>query len=157
MRSRLIVALVAVIALTAFAPVPFTKPNKKEKNAPGNLQGTWELVSLERARGKGKGIGKASSQTKVRIEGDKWSFFRVRDKEMVKGPTYLIVLDKQNPKWIDLKRSADAASTIFGIYRVQGDELKILYTTPIGDAARPTSFANLEGRQILMTLKREKP
>jgi len=165
MRSRLIVALVVLIALTAFAPAPFPKPGKK--TGPGGLQGTW--VVEKQQSGAGKEMPKRDYQMKVRIEGDKWTFLRVTNGQTTTGPGYTIVLDKMNPTWLDLKAvttaigkgkvKAKGASRVRvqGIYRVEDDTVKFVYTAGIGNSVRPTSFSTLETRQFLMVLKREKP
>jgi uncharacterized protein (TIGR03067 family) len=158
MHRRLAVALVALIALTAFAPVPFPRPDKKNSS----LQGTWTLVTQTR-NGTAvamKGVA-ASTRRTVRIEGDKWFPRREGLKASKSSAGYTILLDNsKNPKWIDLKRPTDGRVIMQGIYKAEGDTLKILYT--LGGAAsnlpRPTSFTETtEGRQILMTLKRGKP
>src|SRR5947209_1901615 len=99
MRWRVIIALVVLIGLTAFAPVPF--PKAKKKSGPGGLQGTW--VVERRENGSGKALPKMDYKMLVRIEGDKWSFLRIVDGKKSNGPTYTVVLDKSNPTWLDLK------------------------------------------------------
>jgi uncharacterized protein (TIGR03067 family) len=150
MRTRLCVALVAMIALPAFAPIPFPKPNKKK----ASLQGTWNMEQQGRTIDKGGAV--RSFRMKVHIEGELWTFLRVDDQGGSRPAVkYTIVLDaKKDPKWLDLKRTPDAEPTIKGIYKIEGDTLTIWYVTRMGN--RPTSFTDTTGRQVVMVLKRDK-
>src|ERR1700722_14820874 len=116
MRMRLVVALVAAIALPAFAPAPFPKPKKDDQKS---LAGTWSVVRYERA---GNPV-RAAGSLKVQIEGDKWMFLNVNAGGAKPSTTYTITLDsKKDPASIDLTMS-DArvkmagGNKLMGIYR----------------------------------------
>jgi uncharacterized protein (TIGR03067 family) len=154
MPARLLVAAAVALALTAFAPAPLPRPDKKDKASKETLQGTWTLVKIERGGNQGELSVKGGLRRKVRIAGDKWSFLTVRNGRE-SATTYTVVVDpKKDPKWIDLTR-AGGRPMVQGVYRLEGDTLKMLYGRPGGN--RPASFARPEAGLFLMTLKREKP
>src|SRR5262245_60584753 len=72
MRPRLLTALAVMILGTGFAPAPPPRPYRQPKDLLKALQGTWELVSTERA-GAGTTARKGPGMY-VQIEGKSWSF-----------------------------------------------------------------------------------
>jgi uncharacterized protein (TIGR03067 family) len=154
MYWRWLLALTAILGLTAFAPAPFEKPDKKA-TSPRELQGTWSVVSVD--RGGGVKTLPRNARAKVRIDKDTWTFLTtIRDR--ARETRYFLVLDpKKNPKQFDLKRQADGPVTLRGIYHLEGDTLKVVYANPLRDTARPASFSSLQADQYLLTLKRDKP
>jgi uncharacterized protein (TIGR03067 family) len=154
MRTRLVIAILAMIALPAYAPIPFPKPEKKEKE--GSFQGTW-TVERRSLGGNGKvAVAALPYQMKARIEGEKWTYIRTINGESRALVPYIVVLDpKKHPKWIDLRRSATGAPYIRGIYTIEGDTLTIVYVS--GTRERPTNVAEPGRSEIMMVLKRDKP
>src|SRR5215211_1156208 len=77
MRIRfLALAIVALIGLTAFAPAPFVKPDRKRGRGGdllAQLQGTWSIAKKERMGPNGQ-VSKYSTAQKIRIEKDLWQF-----------------------------------------------------------------------------------
>jgi uncharacterized protein (TIGR03067 family) len=156
MPARLLLGLAAILGLTAFAPAPLGKPDKKVNPSSQDLQGTWSVISAE--RGGGRAVRSRASTRKVRIDKDKWSFLTTTRGGTERAISYFLVLDsRKEPKQFDLKRQADGRVTLHGIYRLEGDTLKVAYANTIRDTARPTSFSDLEVGQFLLTLKRDKP
>lgn len=151
MTHRLVVAGVALVALTAFAPAPL--PKEKPKKGPTHLQGTWVLEGLTRDGVPALTKAKTPASTKIRIEGNKWTFVRTSTSTI----GYVIKLDpSKNPCWMDLYREGNESSVYMrGIVTVEGDRLKFCYL-PKAAEERPTSFDTKNTRAILMTLKREK-
>jgi uncharacterized protein (TIGR03067 family) len=120
--------LVLAVALAAAADKP--KPDEKAELA--KLQGTWKVVSVEED-------GKPLPAEEVRgwsltVEGPNYTFRNGR--EAVEGTYKLNPL--QNPGAIDATRGSGAAKgkTLWGIYRVAGDDLKICFNKP-GEEVRP--------------------
>jgi uncharacterized protein (TIGR03067 family) len=157
MRTRLFVALVAVIALPAFAPAPFPRPKKNDLKY---LSGSWSLVRYERG---GKAVGTASS-LKVRIEGDKWMFSIVTPTGTRPSTTYTITIDpKKEPRWMDMEitavpMNAPRSNKLIGIYRFDGsDRNKFEFVFHFGVNERPTGFDAADNRTYLMVLERDKP
>jgi hypothetical protein len=142
MRIRLIaLAVMALIGLTAFAPAPFTR-NDRRRGHGGDvldaLQGTWSVTEKVRMGPNGT-LMNYSTRQKLRIENDDWSFVSAlaakggggiaRGKGGPARRAYKIVIDRKRlPVEFRLKRSADDDSDyMVGIVRVTGDTAKILY------------------------------
>jgi uncharacterized protein (TIGR03067 family) len=161
MRKRaLIVAMVAVFGLTAFAPAPFPKPNRKDDVK--GLAGTWTVTRYERG---GTAVARAAgSALKVRIEGNKWSFLRVNATGRMPTVSYTITLDpKKAPRCIDLTKAAPLAgaisNTLLGIYRFEGNDrnkVQVVFNT-FGVTTRPASFDGADRQAYVMVLQRDKP
>jgi uncharacterized protein (TIGR03067 family) len=169
MRPRLLTALAVMILGTGFAPAPPPRPYRQPRDLLKALQGTWELVSTERADGKGTAARKGPGMH-VRIEGKSWSFVSnpagpggaVR----ASGISYELKLDpSKSPAHMDLVRALPANAvaaasprpTVSGIVKVEGDTVKFCYAPGLrGDGARPVSFDKMAAGQMLMTLKRVK-
>jgi hypothetical protein len=79
MRIRLIaLAVLAVAGLTAFAPAPFTKTDRRKDQADAldALQGTWSMTEKTRMGPAGQVLNYSTTTQKVRIEKDSWQFVR---------------------------------------------------------------------------------
>jgi uncharacterized protein (TIGR03067 family) len=170
MRPRLLAALAVMILGTGFAPAPPPRPYRQPRDLLKALQGTWQLVSTERADGKGTAPRKGPMMH-VRIEGKSWSF--VNNPPGPGGParasgiSYELKLDaSKSPAHMDLIRSLPVNQptttppprpTVSGIVKVEGDTVKFCYAPGLrGDGARPASFDKMAAGQMLMTLKRVK-
>jgi uncharacterized protein (TIGR03067 family) len=153
MRARLLIALVALLGLTAFAPAPFLK--RKEKLAPAaRLEGLWEVVS----RNGGRPLPKGTMTYNVRIEPGRWLF--ERDAGVAKGgagrvTAYFLKVDANaSPPTFDLRRKEnDPTPYGRGIYELKGDELRIAYSW---SGTRPDNLTTRKAREWLMTLRRAK-
>jgi uncharacterized protein (TIGR03067 family) len=114
------------------------------------LQGTWKVVAIE-VNGKkfaAKEIEKEIGEFKWVITADKITWTDAKKNE------FLYKLDgSKEPKQIDLTFPERKTETTEGIYKLDGDNLKIC----IGKTARPTDFtAKADSRHYLYVLKREK-
>jgi hypothetical protein len=156
MRIRLIaLAVVAVAGLTAFAPAPFTKTDRRKDHLDGldALQGTWSMTEKTRMGPAGQVYNYSTTSQKVRIEKDSWQFVRgvaARGGKGGKGGkggggglggapggfgggpasiSYKIVLDrKTRPTEFRIKRTTRAETEYMaGILQVNGDTVKMLY------------------------------
>jgi uncharacterized protein (TIGR03067 family) len=151
MRYRVLTALAALAALTGFAPAPLPKPEKKDDLK--NMAGHWTAVRY--ACGRNPVLGKDATLT-VKVEGNKWSFFRVTATGTSPSSVYTFTLDpKKEPRWIDYKQ-APGTSFLRGIYRFERDQLLVAFHTyDVPD--RPTEFGGANGGVYYLTLKRSKP
>jgi uncharacterized protein (TIGR03067 family) len=159
--ARLLVGLAAVVALTGFAPVPRPKPDRKMdvKELARKLQGTWEVVSLERSVGAGRRTTGRSSM-RFRFEGEKWSYAYPNNVRIAGTPPGgEIKFDtSKSPPAMDLIRITQPGqplgrNTMRGIVKVEGDTVKFCYSLA-SEPDRPTSFDKLGANQVLMTLRR---
>jgi uncharacterized protein (TIGR03067 family) len=130
MRGCLLLCLTAALAVAADKP----KPDVKAELA--KLQGTWRATAAEED-------GRPLPADDVRgwtltIEGAKYTF-RPGEGEAVQGTYTLNPL--QNPGAIDATRTSgdDKGKALWGVYRVEGDELRICFNKP-GEQVRPKAF-----------------
>src|SRR5262245_21435709 len=130
---RLLPFAVAVLSL-AFAPAPFPKSRpSKDTSDLARMQGTWTVVEPTLS-----GRSVLREPTQIKITGTRFEFIvsgEVRSRwEMKLDPT-------ASPRVMD--RTSLATQRVGGgnvllcIYRFQGEQLHILYTT---SGARPTAF-----------------
>jgi uncharacterized protein (TIGR03067 family) len=167
MRVRIVLAFVAVLALTAFAPAPFKKPKPSATSGLEAMQGEWEVVGIKRSTG---GASKAPGKMIARIEGTKWSFQISADRLGKGGRTprtgmeYTIVVGTDRGlNTLDLKRAGVDTPHVLGIYKIEGDQLLFTYLPHFAGRGgkgmpvkpgRPTAFEPMQAGQMLMTLKR---
>jgi len=178
MRIRLIaLAVVAVIAVTAFAPAPFTKTDRKRGRGGdvlAALQGTWAITEKTRMGPNGALTKYSTTTQKVQIEDGVWRYVSANEgKIKVKGgagkggafarPSYKMVLDhKRLPVEFRLKRTTSSAETDYmvGIIHVNGNTARVLYRLGSGfgrqQEAMPTSFDNVPEGWYSMTLSRDR-
>ena len=175
MRIRLIaLAVVGLIGLTAFAPAPFVKSERKRGHG-GDvldaLQGTWSMTEKVRMGPNGN-LTKYSTSQKVRIEKDAWSFVSAlggKGGGVGKGKgggfgglRYKIVIDgKRQPVEFRVKRTNNAETDyMVGIVQVNGGTAKFLYRLgsfgPFGqNEEMPRSFDVIPEGWYSMTLSRD--
>jgi hypothetical protein len=172
-RFRLLVALVALIGLTAFAPAPFVKPDRKrdrdEGDILGKLQGTWSISSKVRMGPNGI-LSKYSTSQKLQIEKDAWQLTSAGMGKGGKGggvavkmparPLYKIEIEPSGyPREFKVKRNlAKGSDYMVGIVSVEGDTARMLYRLAVAnpdDTVKPTAFEPVPEGWYLMTLKRD--
>jgi len=159
MLVRLLLATIALIGMTAFAPVPLPKP-PKVKPLLESMQGEWEMVSTEQNL-RGRRLTSRSSN-RIRIEDNRWSYVFPNGGDFRVSTTYNLTLDlNQKPVAMDLKRPnpRGGSDTVYmsGIVVVEGDSLKFCYSfafNPDGTRMRPTTMDPLPENAVMMTLKR---
>jgi uncharacterized protein (TIGR03067 family) len=152
--AGMITVLFLVLALPVRGQAQDTKVQDAKKELE-KLQGTWELVEVVHG---GKQVPKeALAGGKAVITGDQMTLAEsANDNEPRK---FRIVLKPDlNPKGIDtiaLNRDNDHTSP--GIYRLDGDTLKICSPNVKEIKERPTEFKAGEGsRLVILTMKKVK-
>jgi len=171
MRNRLIaLAVLAVIGLTAFAPAPLIR-NERKRDRDGDvidaLQGTWSVTEKVRMGPNGT-LMKYSTAQKVCVEGEAWRFTSaaaLKGKGVAKGAvSYKIVADpKRRPAEFRVKRAiggGDATTDyMVGIVRVTGSTAKMLYRLGTGGPGSkdemPRDFDTIPEGWYSMTLSRD--
>jgi uncharacterized protein (TIGR03067 family) len=148
-----VLCVVAALSLTAFAPAPFPRPDRKTDLE--KMAGTWTVVRYN--RGRQSVFGGGSPALKVSVTGKKWSFFREGAGGKVPSAQYDIKIDPtKKPRWVDM----DFASTkmkLVGIFRWKDGDLHVSFSianTMVN--GRPTEFDGGDARVYYMTLKRDK-
>jgi uncharacterized protein (TIGR03067 family) len=150
--SRVLVSLVVLVAVTAFAPAPFPRLERKrvETIDLAALRGLWRAVSIEEVQPDGSLKGIPWRVRHVRIEEDRWAFG-----SEISPAALRISLDRTHrPIVIDLLTSAQNTA-MAGVLKLEGDRLLMLYTFH-GPSKRPTDFARKPAGTRLMTLQRER-
>jgi uncharacterized protein (TIGR03067 family) len=147
MKMRNLMFLAVGLLLAADAHQQGEAAKDKEK-----LQGTWQVVSLE-AEGE-KGPAEVAKALKYIFTGDKLA---IQPAEPGSSSEFTYQVDPtRKPKVIDMKveNGPDKGNTDFGIYLLDGDNLKICF----GGKERPTAFESKpKSGTALVVLKREKP
>lgn len=147
MRYRIVLALLALGGLTAFAPAPFVEKKKPAPTA-GLLEGVWERVSFNG----GKLPAPGGQRMFIRVEMGKWTF---ESENNPKGPprrkvVYFLKLDRTaSPPVFELRRQeTDPEAYGRGTFEVKGNELSISYS--FGYRGR----ASAAPREFRMSLRR---
>jgi len=153
----LMVALAVPVAAAAFPPVPKPKDKGTAKDLPKALQGTWEVVKVERGSGK-TGLPKGYV-LRMTIDGQKLTQITlIKGKEGRSSVQTFVVDTKQLPASFEVTYTAGKAREmkIRGILTVEGDRMVWAYAS--GEGARPTKIdAELGAMQHRFTFKRVKP
>jgi uncharacterized protein (TIGR03067 family) len=154
MYLRLLIVLLVVTGLTAFAPAPFPRP-KRDNDQMINLdrfQGTWKVISLETTGVGGRHTRINWSITHIRIAQDRWTFLQNR----IENTTYQIALDPgQKPCTIDYRWPGNQGGqpAMVGIIRRKGDRVDIVY---LSGTNRPRNLDDPPPNFWLLKLVREK-
>lgn len=155
MTTRLLLALLAPFALTAFAPAPFLRPQRERLEHPlslRQLQGTWAVVRLESTRGKGPHLDGGTSIKEVQVTGKRWSFVYKDDaRDTV---TYEVRVDLQSkPPRLDLHYLDAEGQTPYGtgILKREGDRVVLMYNW---NNSRDGDFESPPNGHWLLTLAR---
>ncbi len=142
-------------ALAILAAALLVAADDAKKDQAG-LQGTWKPVSSEQ---NGKDTTDEGKEHTLIFEKDTFTVKR-GDNVMIKG-TFKLDPSKK-PKTIDMtvtegRRDEDKGKELHGIYELDGDTLKWCTGQP-GTTERPTEFSTKAGgKELLVTLKKEKP
>lgn len=152
MKLRVLVILVVGLLLAADAKEDAAKKKAEAaKKELKKLEGTWQVVSMERDGEKQSEDD--AKQFKVIIKGNKYTL-KNQDNTVNQGT--LTIDATKKPKTIDIKPTEgdNAGQTMLGIYEQKGDTLKTCYAQP--DQKRPTKLSS-EGGNTLIVSKRQKP
>jgi uncharacterized protein (TIGR03067 family) len=139
------------MALAAGLLIAADAPKEESQSDQERMQGTWTVASAEIS---GKRLtGKEIENLELVIRGNKMTF--KDEKNNKKAETLKFKLHpNQKPKAINLTHSGEKKSR--GIYRLEGDRLKICYA--VNGKKRPTEFrTKVGGQQFRFVLTRAKP
>lgn len=152
--SRTWLALLALLGLTAFAPAPFLRPERRgdDRITLEGFQGTWRVVNMQTSRSSGKHDPYSWTVTHIRVTKDRWEF-------MV-GPqssnTFHIGIDPaKRPAHLNFYHQQGGPPTGVGLIRRHGNRVLILYAWG-GEKSRPASFEPPPDGPWLMTLERDR-
>jgi uncharacterized protein (TIGR03067 family) len=161
MTGRLIVAVVVLSSVPAFAPAPFPRPSRDgDRNGIDmkRFQGTWKVISMEivQAGGRLEKLSdwgeQAQGTTAVRVQDDKWTYL---SKGNHSSSSYWLDIDPaQKPAAINWYTQADRKNPgMLGLIRREGDQVTILYyaTTPNN---RPKTFENPPANWWVLKLRK---
>jgi hypothetical protein len=123
----LIIALVVLSGLTAFAPAPFPRMRRESNTAVSLtlLQGKWKRVSTELIGLRGE-KRKEQFTGYVRVEGKVWSFLETNGKVNTR---YTVDIDgKRKPAFIDFySGTGRGIPFLFGLIRRDSDVVQVLF------------------------------
>jgi uncharacterized protein (TIGR03067 family) len=130
LRTRLIVAVVALSGLTAFAPAPL--PRARRARGPdfdlARFQGLWKVATVETVTRRGKYAEDGWGATQVRVQGDKWTYFERGQR----NASYRIRIDPTKaPATIDFFHLDDKEGRpyVFGLIRRKEGGIEILFSS----------------------------
>jgi uncharacterized protein (TIGR03067 family) len=151
MTARLLIAVLALGSLTAFAPAPFPRARRDRDTLNLNtFQGLWRVVSMKQTQAGGQLNAINWHITHIQVEKDVWTFLQQGSKP---NATYYLTLDtSRKPGTIDWHNARGGAVTMMGLIRRSGDTVEILY---LASTNRPGSFENPPQGYYLLTLKRD--
>jgi uncharacterized protein (TIGR03067 family) len=145
MTRRLLIAVVALAGLTAFAPAPFPRP-KRERGSGDDIsmqtvQGTWRVVSMQRTSRDGKHSPHKWAITHIRIRDGKWTFME----NHTENTSYRLKVDgTKKPGQLDFYWTGPGNNNnimqpaMVGVIRRKGNKVEILYLP--GNHQKPTTF-----------------
>jgi uncharacterized protein (TIGR03067 family) len=160
---RTVVALTALLALTAFAPAPFPRSERRRDRGEINMetfQGTWKVISMEIVRqgGQNQVLNDWGWQTKgttaVRVKGDRWTYLHDgRD-----SSSYRVNIDStKRPANIDwftsFNKTPNDRPGMLGLIKREGSRLTILYYATAPEN-RPKGFDNPSNGWWILKLER---
>jgi uncharacterized protein (TIGR03067 family) len=157
---RVIVSLVALACLTAFAPAPFPSP-RRNKHADDvisleTFSGRWRVASMKQCSADGNHRPYVWSVSHVRVKDGVWAF---QYNNGGAETTYRLTIDNaKQPAHLDFWAVGGGggqgqAPPGGGIIRRKGDVVEIIYV--FGGNNRPVSFERPPAGQYLLTLQRE--
>jgi uncharacterized protein (TIGR03067 family) len=148
---QIALALMIVLGLTAFAPAPFPRAERragKDRLDLDAIQGVWEAVSIDEMRD-GRLHRVSWPVRRIYVRGKRWGF----DQD---GGGFYVTLDaSRRPSTIDFRDGPgqNGPTGISGVLRWHEGTLQMLYvfTQP---ETRPTQFDQMRQNDRLMTLRR---
>jgi uncharacterized protein (TIGR03067 family) len=156
MKIRLGIALFVLLGLTAFAPAPFHKPERRGQPPEITLetfQGRWRVVNMQISHSNGPPTPYPASYTHVRVLRDRWTFMV----QHTEGVSQSIAIDHRNkPPFLTFYDWPKRAENVGGValIRRQGAQVQIAYRWG-GEVNRPVSFERLPQGLWIVTLQRD--
>jgi uncharacterized protein (TIGR03067 family) len=151
MLPRLLIAVLTLVCLTAFAPAPFPRARRDRDHLDLNsVQGTWRVVSMQRSQGNRQYTTINWHISHIRIDRDEWTFLHQGNRP---NALYYLSLDPgKKPGHINWHNRRGGPLSMAGLIRRNGEVIEILY---LASTIRPGSFEDPPANYYLLTLKRE--
>jgi uncharacterized protein (TIGR03067 family) len=155
--SRIAAALLALSLLTAFAPAPFPKTQRRvavTEISLATFQGTWRVTSMRTARANGAHTPYTWEVTHVRITKDQWEYM---ENGRSQGPRLFGIDPTKKPAHFNFLNRGPGMDTVSapGLIRRQGDRIDIIYTWGSPEVRSPSFEAPTDGHWLL-SLQRER-
>jgi uncharacterized protein (TIGR03067 family) len=159
--TRLSLALLCLLALTAFAPAPL--PRRERGGEPPDsvsqaaLQGRWKVARMAVTLPAGGLSDFDWVIDAVRIRDKEWHYLT---KEAVRSSTPFTVVAARGVTAIDWywsqQKNGREGVAMVGLIRRDGGTVRVLYKPHTGPQDRPTSFDHPPDGWYLLTLTRER-
>lgn len=149
---RLLLAVIALGLLTAFAPAPFPRTSRgpRDEMSLRFCQATWEVVDHEYYTRDNVKSKSPWSVSHVRISGSRWTLL---ERGQERG-SYTIAVDGTTKPaqidWFPLEQP-NAATLWRGLIKREGDRVLILYSSP---GNRASDFDSVRAGSFLITVRR---
>jgi uncharacterized protein (TIGR03067 family) len=161
--TRTLLALIALFALTAFAPAPFPKAARRggggDEISVAHFQGYWKLVRMETIeQAGGRSEWKDWGIAGVRVKGDVWTYIETNQKE---NASYsLAIPEKKGPSSIDWHsvgpRREGERPSMLGLIKRDGDTVQIIAYSGVQPDQRPKRWDEPPIGWWQMTLQRSR-
>jgi hypothetical protein len=155
MPTRLILALIILVGVTAFAPAPFPRKDRRGTILFGarSMEGLWKVEKVERSN-KGGYLNSTSLMSHIQIQGGRWIFMRNNGGVPTPSTNYrLVIHTDRRPIALDGMRDNNNTPYMLGIIREVNDTIQVLYRF---SGNRPADFDSPPEGCWRITLRREK-
>src|SRR5262245_42128730 len=151
--ARVLFSLVTLIGLTAFAPAPFPRTERRDPNGIDlqRFQGDWKAISFDEIGPNGQRTAIQLWFLGVRVNGERWNYLSAEWKE-IQG--FRLVMNGRRPTTIDFLRQEDtpARPYMIGLIRREGRRVTIAYYWM--PTERAASFESVPAKWWILVLER---
>jgi uncharacterized protein (TIGR03067 family) len=154
---RVTLALLAVFGVSAFAPAPFPRTDRQDRETEVSLrflQGKWDVVSMETINEQGQRQRARWGVKGIVVQGDHWSYvYSLGGKNSTYGFNLNGSTRPASMDWYVDPFKRESEPYLFGVIRRKGSIVEILYYPAQGEK-RVTSFENPPRYWWYLTLRR---
>ena len=154
MTVRLAFAFAVLLGLTAFAPAPLPRADRRGQSAEITLttfQGNWRVTNMQTSRANGQHTPYPWNVTHILIEKDRWSFMAGNSPV---SSMYISVDSTKKPAQLNFhdRQGKDQPISGVGLIRKYGAGVQVLYRWG-NEQNRPVVFEGAEGPWIITMQK----
>jgi uncharacterized protein (TIGR03067 family) len=153
MTVRLTFAFAVLLGLTAFAPAPLPRADRRGRSeiTLDTFQGNWRVTNMETSRANGQHTPYQWNVTHILIEKDRWSF--VAGNAQVNS-LYISVDGSKKPAHLNFydRQGQKQAISGVGLIRKHGAGVQVLYRWG-SEQNRPLTFEGADGPWIITMQK----
>ena len=154
MTVRLAFAFAVLLGLTAFAPAPLPRQERRGQSAEITLttfQGNWRVTNMQTSRANGQHTPYQWNVTHILIEKDRWSF---KSSDSTVNSLFISVDSTKKPAQLNFydRQGPNQPISGVGLIRKHGPGVQVLYRWG-NEQNRPLTFEGAEGPWIITMQK----